>query len=284
MIQGWKLWLGVLLACLTWNSHASEPSTVSVLVLSPENNYSAEFRHALAQRLPSRLTLTEEKNTAELVLALGENAFRQAQSLALPVIGVHVSAQSLREAQEQGCHCTVVYREVPPASQLLLLREILPSARRVGVLLGPSSVLTPLSKDKTGLLFEQRVLKRSEDLPAALAEMLPRVDVLLALPDALLYNADTARLILLSSYRQGKPVIGPDEQFVRAGSLAAAYSSAEGLVDATLLLLQHDGLPETLPEPVYARAAVAVNPHVARSYGVIAPNIPDIEKRLEAQQ
>lgn len=284
MIQGWKSWLGVLLACLTWHVHASDPAVLPVLVLSPENNYSTEFRHTLAQRLPAGLTLTEEKDSAELVLALGENSFRQAQKLSLPVIGVHVSIQSLREALANGCRCTVVYRDVQPATQLLLLREILPSARRIGVLLGPQSVQTPLPKDEAGLLLEQRVLKRAEDLPAALAEMLPRVDVLLALPDAQIYNADTARLILLSSYRQGKPVIGPDEQFVRAGSLAAAYASAEGLVDATLLLLQHDGLPETLPEPVYARAAVAINPHVARSYGVITPDITDIEKRLEAQQ
>jgi ABC-type uncharacterized transport system substrate-binding protein len=218
------------------------------------------------------------------VLALGENAFRQAQALQIPVIGVHISFHTLQAARQAGCLCTAVYRESTSAAQLLVLREMLPAARRIGVLYGPHSAASELPPDLPGFLFERRTLSRAEQLPAALAELLPRVDVLLALPDPVLYNAETARLVLLSSYRQGKPVIGPDEQFVRAGSLAAAHPSADGLIEATVTLLQHEGLPTTLPEPVYARAAVALNVHVARSYGVIAPDIPAIERRLEAQQ
>ena len=292
MAQGCRIWLGVLLACLTWFSHASEPSVAArpdsvpfpVLVLGPDNAYTTDFQAVLAKRMNPSLMLTRDANTAVLVLALGEKAFAQAQALSLPVIGVHISRVSLEAAQNAGCLCTAVYREATVAAQIVVLREILPSARRVGVLIGPGVATDELSLEAQGILFERRHVSGADQLPAVLAELLPRVDVLLALPDADLYNAETARLVLLSSYRQGKPVIGPDEQFVHAGSLAAAYPSADGMIESTLTLLQHDGLPDTLPKPVYARPAVALNAHVARSYDVVAPDIQAIEQRLEAQQ
>lgn len=291
MAQGCRVWLGVLFACLTWFAHASEPSIVPgaetvptpVLVLGPDNTYTADFQAALTGKMGSSLKITRDADSAALVLALGENAFAEALTLNLPVIGVHISHDRLQAARDAGCLCTAVYREATTADQMLVLREVLPAARRVGVLVGPGSARDEPLPELPGILFEQRNVSSAEQLPVALAELLPRVDVLLALPDPVLYNASTARLVLLSSYRQGKPVIGPDEQFVRAGSLAAAYPSAEGLIQATLILLRHEGLPATLPDPVYARSALALNAHVARSYGVIAPDIPAIEKRLEEQ-
>ncbi|MCC1497295.1 hypothetical protein [Alcanivorax sp. 1008] len=292
MAQGCRTGLGVLLACLTWFTHAGELSVASesdsvsmpILLVGPDNNYTSEFQAELTSRMLPSLTLTADADVAGLAVALGEDAFVQAQSLGIPVIGVHVSRSALQSARDAGCLCSAVYREATTAAQILVLREMLPAARRVGVLLGPGFAGDEQQLEIPGILFERRSVSNVQQLPAVLAELLPRVDVLLALPDPALYNADTARLILLSSYRQGKPVIGPDEQFVRAGSLAAAYPSVEGMIEATLKLLQHDGLPATMPEAAYARAAVAWNVHVARSYGVIAPDIPAIERRLEAQQ
>ena len=53
-------------------------------------------------------------------------------------------------------------------------------------------------------------------------------------------------------------------------------------MEATLTLLQHQGLPEQLPPPVYARSGLSFNARVARSYGVIAPDIDAIGQHLES--
>ena len=282
MAQGRKAWLAAFIVCVASFSHAGEP--LPVQILGPDSAASDEFRAALQARpdLPVRFVASADK--AGLILALGESAFSQAIRGSLPVIGVHVPAQVVAAARQAGCRCTAVYREAPVSAQLRLLHGILPGARKVGVLLGPESdrfrdelVLPPL-------LFDIRSLEDADQLPAALAELLPRVDVLLALPDASLYNPDTARLLLLASYRQTTAVIGPDEQFVRAGSLAAAHPSPEGLIEATAMLLQYAGLPERLPPPGYARATISVNARVARSYGVIAPDVDAIRQGLEAME
>ncbi len=282
MAQGRKAWLGILFACMAWYSHAGEP--LPVQLLGPDSAATEHFRSELLARSDLPVRFVPGPDQAGLILALGEAAFLQAITSKLPVIGVHISRQALAAAIEAGCVCTAVYREVPVAAQLKVLRGILPGARKVGVLLGPESVWLREELTLSPLLFDVRLLQRADQLPAALGELLPRVDVLLAVPDATLYNPDTARLLLLASYRQNTPVIGPDEQFVRAGSLAAAHPSPEGLIEAAALLLQYAGLPEQLPPPGYARATLSVNSRVARSYGVIAPDIEAISQGLEAKE
>jgi putative tryptophan/tyrosine transport system substrate-binding protein len=280
MSQGWKTWIGVLLLVLAWSGHAAEP--LPVLVIAPDNPQTMRFRAALEAAPERPVEIVAEAADARLVLALGEAAFAEALRGPLPVIGVHVAEQVVADARAAGCRCTAIYREPDMAAQLLVLREMLPGARRVGVLLGPHSARQQAALSAPGLLFEVRRVDRADDLPAVLGDLLSRVDVLLALPDASLYNADTARLLLLASYRQNTPVIGPDEQFVRAGSLAAAQPSADALIEATLMLLQHPGLPEQLPPPRHARSSLSFNARVARSYGVITPDIDAIGQRLES--
>jgi ABC-type uncharacterized transport system substrate-binding protein len=56
-------------------------------------------------------------------------------------------------------------------------------------------------------------------------------DVLLALPDKNVYNSRSVKNILLTSYRNRKPVIGFSNSFVNAGALAAIYSNADQIAD-----------------------------------------------------
>ena len=282
MAQGRKAWLAVLFACMACHSHAGDPMPVQVL--GPAGGATENFRSALAARSDLSVSFVSDADQAQLILALGEAAFSQAIKTRLPVIGVHIPRQMVTAARDNDCLCTAVYREAPVADQLRVLRGVLPGARKVGVLLGPESVRLLEQLQFPPLLFEVRVLSEADELAASLGELLPRVDVLLALPDATLYNPDTARLLLLASYRQTTPVIGPDEQFVRAGSLAAAHPSPEGLIEAAAVLLQYAGLPGQLPPPDYARATLSVNNRVARSYGVIAPDMEAIRQGLEARE
>ena len=282
MAQGRKAWLSVLFACMALSAHASEP--LPVQILGPDGAATEHFRSALGSRSDLPVRFVSQQDEARLILALGEAAFARAIASKIPVIGVHIPRHVVTSAREAGCRCSAVYREVPVAAQLKVLRAILPGARKVGVLLGPESARLRDELELSPLLFEIRLLEETDQLAAALAELLPRVDVLLALPDTTLYNPDTARLLLLASYRQTTPVIGPDEQFVRAGSLAAAHPSPEGLIEAAAMLLQYAGLPAQLPDPGYASATFSVNNHVARSYGVIAPDIEAISQVLEAME
>jgi ABC-type uncharacterized transport system substrate-binding protein len=93
------------------------------------------------------------------------------------------------------------------------------------------------------------------------------VQVLLAVPDNVLYTPDTLRAILESTYRRGMPVIGFSSATVAAGTLATAYCAIDDVVADLADLL--DGPGEVLPEPRFPQYwRVVVNDSVARSLGV----------------
>lgn len=282
MLQGWRFWFGMVLIWLAWNAQAREP--LRVAIAEPSSGYAGyieQFRGALQREAGNTVLVVADVADAQLVLALGDQIFQQNLSASLPVVGVHVSSSLLNAARDGGCQCSGIYREAPLRAQLSLLSQLLPGARRVGVLLGDGSQFSENDFRSPGLLFDIRYISDSRQLAPTLGDLLPGVEVLLALPDVKIYSADTARLILLTSYRHGKPVIGPDDVFVRAGSLASVQPSAEGLVRATIDLLRAVIVGESLPEPRYAPLAVSFNRHVARSYGVGDVDIDRLEKGLE---
>jgi putative tryptophan/tyrosine transport system substrate-binding protein len=273
---GWIL----LLVWAALTVHAGEPLPVSVY--GPDTAVSHQFTERLIAEGGSLLRLVDGPE-ANVVLALGQDHFEQAlrRHSDKTVLGIHVSAARLHAARLAGCRCSGVYREAPLASQIRILRELMPGASRVGVLIGPYSAHFRSDLVYPGLLFDVRTVTSRDGIASALNDLLPRVDVLLAVADGDLYNAETARLILLASYRQRRPVMGPDEAFVRAGSLAAVHPTADTLMPAVMTLLAALQAGDALPDPVYASVVVTVNAHVARSYGVLVPDPGVLEKILE---
>lgn len=277
-MQGMRLATGVLCVSLAMLAMA-EPSSLRVFLSGPASEALTAFQQRLLQTSPA-LEITDNAPSADILVPVGDRAFT-AISADVPVFGVQVSRRQLDSRRQNGCRCSGIYAGARPADQLALLETLLPGAQRIGVILSESDnalgdELTRAAGDRRSIRVE--AVASADQLPAALADLLPVVDVLLLLPDPQLFNADTARLLLLTSYRQGRPVIGPDSAFVRAGSLASVDASTEDLVSHTRTMLQShiDGI---IPPPDYAAETITVNPHVARTYGV-APT--DSETLAEA--
>jgi putative ABC transport system substrate-binding protein len=182
---------------------------------------------------------------------------------------------------------SALYLKQPPARQLALVRAALPEARRVGVVLGPTSrdCAGPLraAAAALGLTLHTREISASRELGDVLRELLPRVEVLLAVADPLVHNQDTVVNLLLASYRAGVPVLAYSEAYVAAGALAAVFTTPEqvGTEIGSMLgpVLAHQEL--RLPPPSYPqRFQVAVNPAVARSLGLELPSTQELERAV----
>jgi ABC-type uncharacterized transport system substrate-binding protein len=94
-------------------------------------------------------------------------------------------------------------------------------------------------------------------------------DALLIFPDSGIYNPQSLRELLESTYRRRQPVFGFSEALVKAGTLASAFSSADDIAAhlAELLVAISDG---RLPPPQYPRFwRVAINDNVARSLDIV---------------
>lgn len=230
----------------------------------------------------------------ELVVAVGVQATQTAAGWegGPPVLSVLVPRASFdrllverTEGVRRG-QFSAIYLDQPLARQINLLRSVLPEKKRVAAILGPdSSRLLPrlssaLSRAELRLVSEE-VARESEVIPA-LSRLLGASDILLALPDSLVFTRETARSVLLITYRYQRPLIGFSQAYVDAGALAATFSTPAQIARQTAELVQ--ALPSgafLLPSPRYpAYFSVAVNRSVARALALDVPSDDALLARL----
>jgi len=169
---------------------------------------------------------------------------------------------------------SAIYLDQPLARQLSLIRLALPQASRLGVLWGPESSGNARSLQVQaaayGVSLSELALGRVENLSTGLPELLADSDVLLALPDPLVFNSNTIQNILLSSFRARVPMVAFSPAYVRAGALLALYTTPEQAgqqaAEQVWQVLQGKPLPDHPIEP--NDFEVGVNAHVARSLGL----------------
>ncbi len=108
-------------------------------------------------------------------------------------------------------------------------------------------------------------------------------DVLLAVPDPLVFNRHTAQSVLLTTYRLSKPVAAYSRTYVTAGALFSVYSTPAqiGRQIGEELLAMQDSPGRPLPAPGYPRYfSVEINERVARSLGIEPGQAEDLRRRL----
>lgn len=215
----------------------------------------------------------------ELVVAVGVRALQLASKLKAntPVLGVFTPLPTfnvLLESNKRDLgNFSAILLDQPFSRQMALMRIILPGSKNVGVLLGPTSgkyaELLQEAGEKSAFHIADEMVPQEADLIPKLRKVLEENDALLAIPDPMIYNRETAHPILLTSYRHQKPVFGYSQSYVRAGALAAVYSSVKQLARqaAEITLVQHSsGL---LPPPQAPRYfSVMMNAQVARSLSI----------------
>lgn len=174
----------------------------------------------------------------------------------------------------------------PAARYMQLVRVALPEHGQIGILDGRDS-----HENTQRLLAAARALglkARSEeihdehDIYPSMLPLLSEGAVLLATPDASIFNARTIPSILLGAFRHNVPVIGFSPSYVNAGAAIALYSSPAQLATQATELAQSvlGGAPH--PGMQYPkRFSVGINERVARSLGLRLEDSTVIRERLE---
>lgn len=215
-----------------------------------------------------------------LLVSVGSSAFSGlAEAYAsgritrVPVVAT-LLPRSVFEAQRRriSAPTTGVVLDQPAARQLALLRYAFPHLRRVGVLLGPDSQQFQPSLEKAaseqGVQLNVYKVDGVTSIYPALQRVLDENDVLLAIPDAAVYNGGSIQNVLLASYRQKVPLMGFSPAYVRAGAMLALYSSPAQIGGLTVRVVR-SVLSGVALQPVQSPTefVVSVNANVARSLG-----------------
>lgn len=276
----------ILLLWLAWLAPTVfAQSSLSVHVLAADSPFRDSFIQALDEATMPAISPVAEPARAELVIAIGDQAFQRALKLDKPLLGVYVSRAVVTRAQRKRCQCEAIWAGVALNDQLGMLEAMMPLARRVGVIVGPESAWTAgMVQDYRGrlgltLLPVSSVDELGERLRGRLAEF----DALLLPVDNQLFDSGAAKLVLLTSYRLRRPVFGPDQAYVRAGSVASLYASGEDLMAETLVHLQTFQSSKRLRRSGFVHApTVAVNEHVANSFDMYYHDTDSLREALEA--
>ncbi|MDY4302049.1 ABC transporter substrate binding protein [Pseudomonas salmasensis] len=295
-----RLWRrGLLLACLLL---AAPAWSASILLTAAEDGAGVRaFTQALAQQRPddqvSFTPLNElpaprdlPASTRLILLDLPGLDWRLQDAQGPPTLVLRISRLQARQrlGNTHPAKISLLWSDPPLDRQLRLIAHILPQAQRVGVLYdaGSEFLLRELTQSAKpmGLEIVPQLWENTSD-SRPLQNLFKNSDVLLGLDDPNLYNPKTVKNLLLSSYAQQLPLVGPNAGFVRAGSLASTYSDqADWLAVLNHLL---DQPPTNWPNTLYPHHFKVVgNPQVARSLGIeqvdeiaVAARLAEGEKR-----
>lgn len=213
-------------------------------------------------------------------LTLGVEALREVlkANVREPVVAALIPKSAFDRAQSEsvrksGGALSALYLDQPLGRQMALIRLALPEAKRIGLVLGPESVLqqnAAIAAIKAhGMEPVVGLTAAPESLFASLKPALEDSDALFALPDSMVYNNSTVPSILTATYRARIPLIAFSPAYVKAGALLCVYSTPLQIGTQAAAMLQGLSRNAAVPSQYPQDFTVRVNDSVARSLGLI---------------
>jgi putative ABC transport system substrate-binding protein len=264
--------LSLLLGFGIPTGQAGEPGPVAVLVSqdgAPYQQALAGIQQAFRQRRGD-LTLTvyplmgdagkasaaaqaARRSRPSAIVTLGTLA---SHAIAQGGPGIPVAAALIPTAE--------AFHRLPATSVLLLdhapdvhfhwLQKFLPEVRVVGVLFnraenGERIAAAMQAASRAGLTLDAVEVRDGRDVPVALETVTRRANVLWGISDSVALTPETARQVLLTTFRARIPLIGPSRNWVKAGALYALhwdfYDVGLQAGEAVLRLLQNPSTGES---------------------------------------
>jgi putative ABC transport system substrate-binding protein len=160
--------------------------------------------------------------SAAVVLAIGLDAARVVLD-ARPVGQVLFGLVPSPEKLGTGEITKAVPMFVGPARQLGVSKDLLPSAKRLGVIYSATSEGLVADYERAakavGASLVKQLVKDRSEVANALRELIGKIDVLLLLPDAATLGVDTFKFLLTTAMDSKVPLVGFSQGQAMAGAL-----------------------------------------------------------------
>ena len=90
-----------------------------------------------------------------------------------------------------------------------------------------------IASENNNFIFKDIRISKNDNISRILINKLNNNDILLALPNPDIYNANHAKSIILSTYHSNVPIIAYSKSFAKAGALISLYSSIDNITEKT---------------------------------------------------
>ena len=288
--------------CCAFTGHAHAEGQRITVVDSGATEYTARYVKALRQRLGDGAVsviavdqLTTLPLADSLYVAVGEVALQTllAKNVTAPVLSVFLAKleylnAAAASAKSSDAKLSAIFADPSPSIQLKLVSLLFPRAPRVGVVLGQASSqwaadLTAAGRDNEVAVTVETVAS-ADELYAALAK-LSQTDAVLAVPDSQIYNKETLRTILLSTYRRGQALIGYSPGMVKAGALATVSCGVDQIAEQTMRWIADYEQSGRVPNPQHCdNYDVFLNERVLTSLELTAPPKEVLLRQLQERE
>lgn len=214
-----------------------------------------------------------------LIFALGSLATEAVvrEVVDIPIVACLVlRTDSLKNAP----NATGVGLEFTFETQLEWLQRLLPQAKNVGVIYNPEEnqkrveQASRLAK-KAGLHLEAQEVRTPQDVPAALNNLSKRADVIWGMADNLTLSPTIGKNVLLFSFRNNIPYIGPSATWVKAGALYSLdwdYDDLGAQCGEMAQKILGGSAPAAIPAAAPRRVQYSLNLFTARQMKIALPD------------
>lgn len=166
-----------------------------------------------------------------------------------------------------------IYSDQPLHRQLSLLTKIISHKITVGIPYESDDYKKQIESEINNFKeIDFLIVKTEANKLRSINKIIQKSDVILATSESSIYNSQNIRSILLSSYRHQKPIIGPTEGFVKAGSLASAATDSDQYITEIISMIKNYSESGLIPESRHPNSfSVKFNLNVAESLGIKIP-------------
>ncbi len=272
-----------------------------VVVKSSENTYfdqtietlinladdHARFKIVNTDALDSTSKILGNSN---VVITLGANSANKisSQSPNQLVINAYITLEQAAQFQHRNANIIAVLLNQPLERYLAFSHHLL-NLETIGTISRSSPALNNRQRKilrNLNLELDQYQLGgTNKRLLATIRQLTKKNQALLMLPDQSIYNRDTLKGILLTTYRSRTPVISYSPGHVKSGALAAIYSSPVDIGQhlAHLINQHHSGKLNTNNKMLYAEYySIVTNQRVARSLGLNLTSEDKLRQLIDA--
>lgn len=219
-----------------------------------------------------------KKSGARLIFTLGSVGM-DAAAKKIPDIPMVACLVLRLDAVRRAPNATGVGLEFPLETQFSWIQTMLPDARTIGVIYNPDEngkrvEAAARMARSMGLRLEAQEVRSLQDIPAALNALSKSADVLWGLPDNLVLSPQIAKNVLLFSFRNSIPFIGPSSAWVKAGALYSLdwdYTDLGIQCGEMALQILQGTLPGAISPSVPRKVMYSLNLKTARQLKITIP-------------
>lgn len=222
---------------------------------------------------------TVHLNQQQLIISVGSKTTKLLldAEITAPLLSILMPghlAKSFQSLYSKKTNWSSLVIDQPLQRNFQLITAIMGKQRQTGVLLGPYTKNLEKQLRRAAKNSKQRIIirhiKEPEKISQSLTALNASANVILTLPDPVIYNKNTIRGILLSTYRKKLPIIGFSKAYVKAGAIAAVYSKPEQISKQTANIANSFLKTGNFRLNTYQPSdfSVALNNRLAKSLGI----------------